>query len=396
MIKLIFFRGLRLGCLWVCCGFSSSAEAVLRVPRSANEVLTKLPSSAVVRRVMEDRRSSSTQSLTEAVAAARNWIEQGRADLDPRHLGRAEAVLARWWTLTNPPNEVRLLRATIRQSLHDFSGALADLSTVTRDEPLNAQAWLTRCTLHTVRGEWIEARESALRLAPLTGRLTAAAAAASVSGVNGQLEEACELLQAAMRDDRGVSEPALRLWSLTLLGEMFERRGRAAEAERYFKHALSMRMRDAYLLAAYGDFLIESDRCTEVVELLKEETRADGLLLRLALAEQKLNPNSDLLSRHVELLQERFASAKARGDRIHQREEAIFQLHLKGNSAEALLLAQENWRVQREPSDVKILLEAAITAGHTTTVNQVRQWLQESELQDARVERLLRSYAALR
>ncbi|MBI1842704.1 MAG: hypothetical protein HYR88_17835 [Verrucomicrobia bacterium] len=375
---------------------SASAAAAPRVPQRPDEVLAKLPSSVGVRPWTEGRAATLLEDPRAAAAAARVWIEQGRAELDPRDLGRAQAVLGRWWNLASPPAEIRLLRASIRQSLHDFSGALADLDAVTGEEPGNAQAWLTKSTLHTLRGEWPAAREAALRLAPLTGRLTSAAAAAAVASVNGQLEEARELLQAAMRDDRGASADSIRLWSLTLLGEMAERLGRDSEAERWFRSALSMRHRDAYLLGAYGDFLLSAGRASDVVSLLRDETRADGLLLRLALAETIIDPRSAELARHRELLQERFASARARGDRIHQREESRFHLHALRQPVEALRFAQENWNAQKEPADVKILLEAGMAAGHSSTVNQVRQWLRDSGLQDVRVERMLSSFAAMK
>ncbi len=41
--------------------------------------------------------------------------------------GRRRRRLAPWWTAVDPPLSALLLRATVKQSQHDFSGALADL-----------------------------------------------------------------------------------------------------------------------------------------------------------------------------------------------------------------------------------------------------------------------------
>ena len=63
---------------------------------------------------------------------------------------------------------------------------------------------------------------------------------------------------------------------------------------------------DTYLKGAYADFLLD-ERHAEVAALLKNELRADALLLRLALAEQKLRRPS--ASGHVEALKARFSRA---------------------------------------------------------------------------------------
>ena len=88
--------------------------------------------------------------------------------------------------------------------------------------------------------------------------------------------------------------------------------------------------------------------------------RADPLLLRYALALQA--QHSKELPAQVEQLRDRFAASRLRGDRVHLREEARFTLHLLNAPQAALKLAQENWQVQKEPADVRILLEAALAA----------------------------------
>ena len=56
------------------------------------------------------------------------------------------------------------------------------------------------------------------------------------------------------------------------------------------------------------------------------------------------------------------AAAEMRGDTVHQQEEARFALHIKNDAKNALRLAGENWKVQREPRDAQIFLEAALAA----------------------------------
>ena len=58
---------------------------------------------------------------------ARLALEASRRRADPRYLGQAEAALGPAWQAADPPDEARLLRATLKQARHDFDGALVDL-----------------------------------------------------------------------------------------------------------------------------------------------------------------------------------------------------------------------------------------------------------------------------
>jgi hypothetical protein len=71
--------------------------------------------------------SQGPKNLELALATARAAIEQGRTNADPRSYGQAEAALSSWWAEANPPEDVRVLRAVIRQAFHDFKGAASDL-----------------------------------------------------------------------------------------------------------------------------------------------------------------------------------------------------------------------------------------------------------------------------
>ena len=114
--------------------------------------------------------------------------------------------------------------------------------------------------------------------------------------------------------------------------------------------------------------------------LLREETRVDGLLLRLTLAEHEIGaPGRDA---HIEELRARFAASRQRGDSLHQGEEARFLLHLADQPQAALTLAQANWAVQREPRDARILLEAALAAGAPEAARPALDWMAGTGIED--------------
>ena len=125
-----------------------------------------------------------------------------------------------------------------------------------------------------------------------------------------------------------------------------------------------------------------------MVALLEGRLRTDALLLRHALALKAIN--APQAAAPVAQLRERFEASRLRGDPIHQREEARYALYLRGDAPSALRLAQENWRVQKELPDVRILLEAAIAAKDDSTVRSVREWAAQTRMEDVQLSRLLR------
>ena len=147
-------------------------------------------------------------------------------------------------------------------------------------------------------------------------------------------------------------------------------------------------MPPTYLLGAYADYLLDDGRPPEVLALLRDKVAADPLLLRYALALQAAQHSQELPAR-VEQLRDRFAASRLRGDRVHLREEARFTLHLLNAPQEALKLAQENWQVQKEPADIRILLEAALAANDATAVGIATDWLRNCRLEDMQLSRLM-------
>jgi hypothetical protein len=81
-----------------------------------------------------------------------------------------------------------------------------------------------------------------------------------------------------------------------------------------------------------------------------------------------------------------------RGDTVHRREEARFALHLLNDPATALRLATENWRVQREAWDARLLLEAALAANAPSAAAEVLHWLKATRLEDPQIARLVQRF----
>ena len=296
-------------------------------------------------------------TLDEALAAARTAILRHRTSANPRDLSPAFQALAPLWSQPSIPTEALFLRATLRQSLHAFDDALTDLDVVLARNPRHAAAWLTKATLHVVRAEGPKARAAATRLLTLADPLTSTAVIAQIVELEGQRSRALRSLESVV-PSHPPTDPTTA-WAATVLAEMLAREGRTAEAESRFQSVLAASPADPYVLGAYADLLLDLNRPDAVLRLLQDHVHIDTLLLRRAEARHRLQPGS--AADDIRTLGSRFDLARERGDRLHLREEVRFHLRLLRDRTTALRLATENWAVQREPADARLLAEAQST-----------------------------------
>jgi tetratricopeptide (TPR) repeat protein len=184
------------------------------------------------------------RNLDIAAGAARRAIEAARVTGDPRFLGQAQAALTPWWTAADPPSVALLLRATLKQSQHDFDGSIKDLDHLLGREPANGQALLTRATVLTVRGRYADAENDCRKLARRTSALVITACIAGPVSLSGGADDAYRDLVQALVGSGDL--PGIRAWGLTLAAEIAARRGDVDAANMHFRDAFALDPRDAY------------------------------------------------------------------------------------------------------------------------------------------------------
>lgn len=362
----------------LCAATALAASAAPFTPSDDDVVVERLPAreSAETRRQRAALARDPAQ-LPLALATARSALERARLRGDPRELGLAQAALKPWWAQPEPPAAVRLLRATIRQSQHDFDAALADLDALAADAaaplPLRAQARLTRATVRQVTGRLAMAEDDCRALAgpefaPLGAAVSvpARACAAELRSLRGQPREAAAALAALAREAPGDG------WLALVRAELAQRMGQHAAADTLFREATAGTP-GVYALAAHADWLNERGRAAEALALLAPHgVEADALLLRRAIAWRQLgDPRA---AEDARTLQARFDAARQRGENLHLREEALLALELQGEPAKALALAEQNWARQKEPADAWLLARAAQAAGRPQAALVLRDW----------------------
>lgn len=379
---------------WLTLLLALPAGATNYIPASDASVVTTLPASKnpAVRQLQQLRRQQASKpgSVAASIELARNYIASARLLADPRYLGHAEALLRPWLQRADVPADVWMLYGMIQQSQHHFEPALQSLRKALALQPSNAQAWLTLASVLQVRGDFVAARSACSRLVTLLGPAEAGDCIAGIDALTGRAHEAIGLWRQRLASGR--VEDWAQPWLLGQLAEASQRLGRDEDAEQWFQRALNGNP-DTYLKAAYADLLLQRGQPDKVLILLAGDEQIDPLLLRIAEARQALRQPQ--AQEAIRQLQQRFDAARARNDATHQREEARFQLHLQGNPARALQLAQANWQIQKEPADARILLECALAARQPAAAHAVLRWLGGTGLEDEASWQLARKIQAL-
>ncbi len=375
------------------------------VPRDTATVVATVPTRSSREIAERKALAAAPESVDLAVELARTEISRARELSDPRYLGRAQALLSRWWTQAAPPPDVLLLRATIEQSLHQFPAARADLDQLIAIRPLDTQAHLTRAVVATVTADYAAARESCTVLATHASPVIAATCMAPLTALAGDVDSAYRTLAAtiaspgsagarsganATRRSIDTRSPAsLRAWAMTTLAELAIQRGDDALAATHLRMVLAIDPDDAYALAALADILVTTEPAAASA-LLAGYEQIDNLLVRRAIAEHRAHgPDAATL---VASMRDRIAAAATRGDSIHQREEAMFAIAIEANAPRALRLARANWNVQKELADARLLAEAAAFAHDPAAAAPVRDWARRTGVHDARLDRALSSH----
>jgi hypothetical protein len=367
---------------------AASAVATPITPSRDDEVIEVLPAISAGRsedRQLRRRLAERPTDARLAAAVAERYLAQARESGDPRFAGLALAALATWPDPAKTPNEILLLRATLEQYLHEFDASVAHLRLLVArpGSETNPQAWLTLATVLRVQGRYADSDVACRQVAVV---VYASACLAENAALRGDTAAARRSFQDLLADAR--LPPSTRGWLLTSVAELEERDGRAAAADAAYRGVLRLG-RDTYAAIAYADFLIAQKRPGEALAVLKDETRTDPVLLRLAIAATRANAPSR--ERDVGEMRERIALANERPEAsvFHGREQAMFALAIDGDAERALALARGDVSQQREPLDLLIFAEAARASGRRDAIEEARRLKSSLGLHDRRIDAVL-------
>jgi Tfp pilus assembly protein PilF len=373
--------------------FSGAAAAATHfhpyVPSAPDVVLQQVPSMTDprVRRfdLLRERLNGDPHDMDLAVQLADAYIDYGRSTGDARYVGRGMAVVEPWLQEAPVPIPALLISATVMQNRHEFQQSRATLAALLARDPRNLQAWLTLATVEMVQADYGAANQSCVQVAQIGGDFMGMLCTAQLRSLTGHAQQAYALLR-LIEYPGAIAPPAIKGYVEGLLADTAVRLGKTAAADQHFRAALQWTPGDNFLLADYADFLLDQHRPAAVETLLEGYGSSDTSFLRAVFAEcalHNLHAPADAAAMHA-----RFAAMDQRGSRLYQREQAEFVLYVEHDPGRALMLARENWTVQRTPEDMRILLESALAAGEPQAAQPVLTLLAGSHLQDPAIAHL--------
>jgi tetratricopeptide (TPR) repeat protein len=372
-------------------GVLVTASAVPITPTRDDEVVDVLPATVGSRnedRQLRKRLAARPDDPMLALAVARRYLDQAHESGDPRYAGLALAALRAWPEPAAAPPEVLLMRATLEQYLHEFDASVTHLRLLLArpGSQRNSQAWLTLATVLRVQGRYADSDAACREVGQAGAQLYASACLAENAALRGDIGVARKSFEAMLAD---AQLPAgTRGWLTTSLAELEERDGRVGAADAAYRNVLRLGP-DTYAAIAYADFLIAQRRPAEAVKVLKDETRTDTVLLRLAIAGSLAGtPGSE---RDVAEMRERIALANERPEAriFHGREQAMFALAVEHAPERALALARGDVARQREPLDLLVFAQAARASGQADAIDEARRLKALVGLHDRRTDALL-------
>lgn len=354
-------------------GIAEAAPAPIQTQFPDTEVLAELPAVTIDTRTVDTTPDALAQRLREDIA-------QARKTGDPRFIGYGEGRLRRWPEDRMTP-ELRVLRATLAQSQHRFDVAETDLRWVVDhgDGPNRAQALLTLASILTVQGRYDGARAACDDLSNAYPGLISDSCLATVDARTGNAQTAFDRLNEALRS--APSDRTSRLWALGTLADLADQLD-DTRAGLYWQQVLLQDPDDLYTRTQLADWSLRHGQPKRTLALTADYPAVDALAVLRAMALKSLGDPA--LSPLVAHLRERFSEARWRGNLLHKRDYARFELHVEGNPALALEFAEKNWSTQREPADTRLLLLAARAANAPEPEADLRQWLDRWQQSDQR------------
>jgi tetratricopeptide (TPR) repeat protein len=360
-------------------GLSPLAWAAPHIPANDSLVLAELPPG--IHHAPASQSDLARSRVDVAVPLAQAYIARARATGDLRFLGYAENALDPWMKKTPIERHVLVLHATVLQSRHDFEGSLNELNQVIKTDPDNAQAWLTRSTVLRVLGRYDEALESCTHLAKQADPDVVTLCEQTLQALRGHLQTAYDTV---VNLRFASASPDVIAWRDSELGEMATHLGKDEEAESWFRQGLQASHDDFYMRNALADLLLQHNRASETLQLLAGYETQEPMLLRIALAHEALKDGQGEQARAY--LGNAFQVEEQRGEPVHRREQARYLLDIEHQPASALAAAQENWKTQREPADILILMRAAQAAHHESAASAALNFIQQQHLEDVRLD----------
>lgn len=341
------------------------------VPKTADEIVAQWPAlnDAAVQKIkspLQNNNQGNTQAGDTAavVALANVYLAQAALPGQSRLYGLAQAALKpaieKSLTENNPIDKnLWLAWAQVQQHQHNFVVAQQALEKVLQQDPTDINANLLAARIYVIQENPLAARNACLKLLGSADLFTVTACSLEANtylnpdDLGSSYQQLKQLInsQGLPSDERGT-------WLIQMLADMAMRNKDPSAAASW----LEQRLQNASVnyLSQWADVQLALNNAAQVIQHLTQVLNNvpemdDALLLRLALAEKKINATERLWQTQ---LTERVLLREQRQDNLHANEMTIYYLDINPNPAKALYWARINIVSAKEAHDKELLARA--------------------------------------
>jgi Tfp pilus assembly protein PilF len=301
-----------------------------------------------------------------------------RQSQDARWFGRAEAVVEPWVARPDAPPRILVVAADLAQQRHDFTVARGFLDRALAVEADNPGARLQRANVELLLGDFAAARADCRAVFAAGDAFAGTVCLASATTGRGSVGRGRQLMAAL--DRQGEVPAALARWQLLTAADLAARDGDSKAALDYLSRAHALDPVQQETRARLAEALITRGESRAALDLAAGENVSAALLVARLRAASRIDAASALAARRE--LDTLLEVGRLRGTNSHRREAAELALYVDGDARRALALARENFAVQKDTPDLRLLVSAAMAAGDGATIRSLRDWLAETGFED--------------
>lgn len=311
------------------------------------------------------------------------------AEDSARAYGYTLSLFEDWPSDVPAPDFLHLIEADILQHGHDFEAARQRLATVLQQDPGNSQALQMLAQVSLVMADYQRVDEACSELRAHGYEVLAVNCRAQLDGLTGASDAALSSTEFILesRDLSAGERLELHITAATIA----HRLGRVSLAERHYREALAASPDSHYVLINFSQLLQEQGRHDEVVRLLRsqDDLTTQYELQMLSLESRLATGEIDEQASELAALHEAISVMARRGEDRPHKLIAQHALAFTDDFALAHEAALANWQVQKETSDLLLLAQAAQRADQRQTLAMLRDYQEETGLQDNRLDSLL-------
>jgi len=332
------------------------------------------------------------EDLQIALTYARAVFNLGSAEGDLRWYGSAKAALKPWWQKTDLPADGFFMRGLVKQGFHDFDGGLRDINQAIVLAPKNTEYWSWRFSLHLLQANMAAAKQDVDEIQRLFGILEANIYRAVLLYRTGQPLPSLKLLNDLIRSS-DYQDAASQIWIGFHLGEAYRVNNQPDKTETLWQRLLQTHPQSHLLRLSLADHLNQQKEYKKAKVIASANSSdntsnlTDALLMQVLIASRGLNgPDEASLASQMAA---RLQAQSLRQETLIERPRLIFQITYGNDPATGLTMSIENWKIQKEPADAVLFLQAALILNKAKSAKPVIDWIALTKYTDPRLSPLI-------